>query len=85
MVELSLAFKDYNTVIQCTEKLLTQDPNELFALIFLGRAQALNGDLAGSKETFTRGLSLAQQNKDEENTTKVLNWNKFMSDTFLSF
>ena len=73
MVELSLALKNYTTVIECTQKLLAQDPNELFALTFLGRAQALNGDIAGSKETFSRGLSLAQQAQDEENSTKVTN------------
>ena len=73
MVELSLAFNDYTTVIQCTEKLLAQDPSELFALMFQGRAQAVNGDIAQSKETFSRGLSLAQQAQDEENSTKVTN------------
>ena len=71
MVELSLAFKDYVTVIQCAEKLLTQDPSEIFALMFLGRAQALSGDPARSKESFTRGLSLAKEANDDENSAQV--------------
>ena len=79
MVELSMALKDYTTVIECTEKLLVQDRNELLALSFLGRAQALTGDITRSKEAFSQGLSLAQQAQDEENTTKVTNCLKAVS------
>lgn len=66
-----MALKDYPTVVKCTQKLLDQNPNELFAFIFLGRAQALNGDLTQAKATFSRGFSVAQQAQDEEHSTKV--------------
>ena len=71
MVELSLAFKDNDKVVECATKLLNLDPSELFALIFLGRALALSGNVADAKQIFSKGLSLAQQANDEENTDKV--------------